>query len=201
MIFASFLLSLELINFNDLNVIFFALILIANVLHIISFYSLIPIGVFGDQRVQNVDLIVRSGRTAGGESSEDPYYGIFPAFWLISSILNIIIYGFIGSHVVDRLVSDGWNVRVLDNFSNGRMKNIEHQRESRKVEILKGDLKNLEEVKKTVRDIDVVFHYAANPEVRVSTTNPEIHLNENIVATFNLLEAMEDNQLFLMNYK
>jgi hypothetical protein len=65
MIFASFLLSLELINFNDSKVIFFALILIANVLHITSFYSLIPIGVFGDQRVQNVDLIVRSGRTAG----------------------------------------------------------------------------------------------------------------------------------------
>jgi UDP-glucose 4-epimerase len=81
------------------------------------------------------------------------------------------------------------------------MKNIEHQRENRKVEILKKDLKNLEEVEKTVRDIDVVFHYAANPEVRVSTTNPEIHLNENVVATFNLLEAMEDDQLFLMNYK
>jgi len=38
--------------------------------------------------------------------------------------------------------------------------------------------------------VDVVFHFAANPEVRVSTTNPEIHFNENVVATFNLLEAM-----------
>jgi len=42
--------------------------------------------------------------------------------------------------------------------------------------------------------------YATNPEL-VSTTNPKIHLNENVVATFNLLEAMEDNQLSLMNYK
>jgi hypothetical protein len=73
--------------------------------------------------------------------------------------------GFIGSHIVDRLVSDGWNVRVLDNFSSGRMENIEHQRENRKVEILREDLKNLEEARKLVRDVDIVFHYAANPEV------------------------------------
>jgi UDP-glucose 4-epimerase len=103
--------------------------------------------------------------------------------------------GFIGSHLVDRLVSDGWNVRVLDNFSSGRMENIEQHKGSRKVEILRGDLKNFEEVEKTVRGVDVVFHYAANPEVRVSTTNPEIHFNENVVATFNLLEAMRKNDI------
>jgi len=103
--------------------------------------------------------------------------------------------GFIGSHLVDRLVSDGWNVRVLDNFSSGRIENIEHHKGSRKVEILRGDLKNPEEAEKSVRDVDVVFHYAANPEVRVSTTNPEIHFNENIVATFNLLEAMRKNDV------
>jgi UDP-glucose 4-epimerase len=103
--------------------------------------------------------------------------------------------GFIGSHLVDRLVSDDWNVRILDNFSSGRMENIKHHKGSRKVEIVSGDLKNPEEAKKAVRDIDVAFHYAANPEVRVSTTNPELHFNENIVATFNLLEAMRKNDV------
>jgi UDP-glucose 4-epimerase len=98
--------------------------------------------------------------------------------------------GFIGSHLVDRLISDGWKVRILDNFSSGRVENIKHHKDSRGVEILKGDLKNLEEIEKAVRDVDLVFHYAANPEVRVSTTNPEVHFNENVVATFNLLEAM-----------
>jgi len=44
------------------------------------------------------------------------------------------------------------------------MKNIEHHKDNQDVEILKGDLKNLEEVEKTVRDIDVVFHYVANPK-------------------------------------
>jgi len=98
--------------------------------------------------------------------------------------------GFIGSHLVDRLVSDSWNIRVLDNFSSGRMKNIEHHKNDPNVEIVVGDLKNNEDCLKAVKDVDVVFHFAANPEVRVSTTNPEIHFNENVVATFNLLEAM-----------
>jgi UDP-glucose 4-epimerase len=103
--------------------------------------------------------------------------------------------GFIGSHLVDRLVSDGWRVRVLDNFSSGRMENVEHHRGNRNVEIFEGDLKNFDEAEGAVRDVDVVFHYAANPEVRVSTTNPEIHFNENVVATFNLLEAMRRNEV------
>jgi len=103
--------------------------------------------------------------------------------------------GFIGSHLVDRLVSDGWSVRVLDNFSSGRMENNEYHKRSRKVEMVRGDLKKLGDVEKAVRDVDVVFHYAANPEVRVSTTNPELHFNENIVATFNLLEAMRKNDI------
>jgi UDP-glucose 4-epimerase len=103
--------------------------------------------------------------------------------------------GFIGSHLVDRLVSDGWRVRVLDNFSSGRMENVEHHRGNRNVEIFEGDLKNFDEAEGAVRDVDVVFHYAANPEVRVSTTNPEIHFNENVVTTFNLLEAMRRNDV------
>jgi UDP-glucose 4-epimerase len=103
--------------------------------------------------------------------------------------------GFIGSHLVDRLVSDGWRVRVLDNFSSGRMENIAHHRDNRNVEIIRGDLKNLKKTERAVKNIDIVFHYAANPEVRVSTTNPEIHFNENVVATFNLLEAMRRNDV------
>jgi len=98
--------------------------------------------------------------------------------------------GFIGSHLVDRLVLEGWRVRVLDNFSTGRMENIRHHVDGEMVEVVKGDLKDLEVVKSAVEGVDAVFHFAANPEVRVSTTNPEIHFNENVVATFNLLEAM-----------
>jgi UDP-glucose 4-epimerase len=98
--------------------------------------------------------------------------------------------GFIGSHLVDRLVRDGYRVRVVDNLSSGRVENIKHLLESNSVELIVGDLKDPRIVLRAVKGVDVVFHFAANLEVRVSTTNLEIHFNENIVATFNLLEAM-----------
>jgi len=100
--------------------------------------------------------------------------------------------GFIGSHLVDRLVAEGHQVRVIDNLSSGRLENLAHRRD---VEVIIGDLKNPQDVQKAVRGVDAVFHFAANPEVRVSTTNPDIHFNENVVATFNLLEAMRKNDV------
>jgi len=98
--------------------------------------------------------------------------------------------GFIGSHLVDRLVKEGFGVRVIDNLSSGRLENLTQYRNGSRVEVVMGDLKKMEDALKAVDGTDVVFHFAANPEVRVSTTNPEIHFNENVVATFNLLEAM-----------
>jgi len=98
--------------------------------------------------------------------------------------------GFIGSHLVDRLAAEGHQVRVIDNLSSGRLENLAHRRD---VEVIVGDLKNPQDAQKAVRGVDAVFHFAANPEVRVSTTNPDIHFSENVVATFNLLEAMRKN--------
>jgi UDP-glucose 4-epimerase len=98
--------------------------------------------------------------------------------------------GFIGSHIVNRLIRDGYRVRVVDNLSSGRVENIKHHLESRSVELIVGDLKDPQVALRAVEGVDTVFHFAANPEVRVSTTNPDIHFNENIVVTFNLLEAM-----------
>lgn len=97
--------------------------------------------------------------------------------------------GFIGSHLVDKLVELGLEVKVLDNLTSGRLDNIKKHIEERSVEFVRGDLKNTEITKESVKDVNVVFHFAANPEVRVSTTNPGVHFNENVVATFNLLEA------------
>jgi UDP-glucose 4-epimerase len=100
--------------------------------------------------------------------------------------------GFIGSHLVDRLAAEGHQVRVIDNLSSGRLENLAHRRD---VEVIIGDLKNPQDAQKAVRGVDAVFHFAANPEVRVSTTNPDIHFSENVVATFNLLEAMRKNDV------
>ena len=98
--------------------------------------------------------------------------------------------GFIGSHLVDRLIKEGYKVRVIDNLSSGRLENIKHHIDAKMIEFIAGDLKDPQMALKAVEGIDVVFHFAANPEVRVSTTNPEIHFNENVVSTFNLLESM-----------
>jgi UDP-glucose 4-epimerase len=98
--------------------------------------------------------------------------------------------GFIGSHLVDRLVKEGFGVKIIDNLSSGRLENLAQYRGDPRVEVVMGDLKKMEDALKAVDGVDAVFHFAANPEVRVSTTNPETHFNENVVATFNLLEAM-----------
>jgi len=98
--------------------------------------------------------------------------------------------GFIGSHLVDRLVVDGWRVRVVDNLSSGRLENLAQHKGNSDVDVVVGNLKDPETCLRAVEGVDTVFHFAANPEVRVSTTDPEIHFRENIVATFNLLEVM-----------
>ncbi|HEW93751.1 MAG TPA: SDR family NAD(P)-dependent oxidoreductase, partial [Thermoprotei archaeon] len=103
--------------------------------------------------------------------------------------------GFIGSHLADKLVSLGNEVIIIDNFSSGSMDNIRHLLKNPNVTVKKLDLKDHSKVLEEVRDIDIIFHFAANPEVRVSTTHPRIHFQENIVTTFNILEAMRINNI------
>lgn len=97
--------------------------------------------------------------------------------------------GFIGSHLVDHLIDKGYFVRIIDNLSSGSIDFIKKHLSNKNFEFVKGDLKDYNVVEKIVKDIDIVFHYAANPEVRVSVTEPLVHFRENLVATFNLLEA------------
>ena len=97
--------------------------------------------------------------------------------------------GFIGSHLADELLKDDFYVRVLDNLSSGSLENIRHNIGKKSFEFIKGDLKNLKDIMKAIENVEIVFHFAANPEVRVSTTSPEIHFRENVITTFNLLEA------------
>ncbi len=93
--------------------------------------------------------------------------------------------GFIGSHLVDRLVDDGWSVTVLDNFSTGRFENIKQALKTGRLKIIMGDAKTINLLGKE-SGAEYVFHLAANPDVRESS--PSLHFQENIVATFNMLE-------------
>jgi len=98
--------------------------------------------------------------------------------------------GFVGSHIVDKLIMEGYKVKVLDNLSSGKLENIRQWLGGNSIGFIKGDLRDPEIALKAVEEVDVVFHFAANPEVKVSTVNPEVHFANNVVATFNLLEAM-----------
>ncbi|NHV99770.1 MAG: NAD-dependent epimerase/dehydratase family protein [Thaumarchaeota archaeon] len=93
--------------------------------------------------------------------------------------------GFIGSHLVDRLVEEGWNVTVLDNFSTGRFENIANAFKTGRLRIIIGDAKTVDLLSEE-GNVEYVFHFAANPDVR--ETSPSIHFQENVVATFNMLE-------------
>jgi len=98
--------------------------------------------------------------------------------------------GFVGSHLVDRLMVEGLEVVVLDNLISGSLQNIGSWSASPRFNFVKGDLKEKREVEESLNGVDLVFHFAANPEVRVGETDPSVHFNENLVATSNLLEAM-----------
>jgi len=93
--------------------------------------------------------------------------------------------GFIGSHLVDRLVEEGWNVTVLDNFSTGRFENIANAFKTGRLRIIIGDAKTVDLLSEE-GNVEYVFHFAANPDVR--ETSPSIHFQENVIATFNMLE-------------
>ncbi|MCS7099710.1 MAG: NAD-dependent epimerase/dehydratase family protein [Sulfolobales archaeon] len=95
--------------------------------------------------------------------------------------------GFIGSHLVERLVSDGFEVTVLDNLSSGSLDNLDRVRG--KIELVVGDVKDLKTCLSALKEAEVVYHFAANPEVRVSSTEPRIHFEENVRGTFNVAEA------------
>lgn len=98
--------------------------------------------------------------------------------------------GFIGSHLAEELLRKKYNVTIVDNFSNGSIRNIQHLLSCSSLTVVEEDLKNPKHLGKIVEENDVVFHLAANPEVRVGETTPKIHFEENIGVTFNLLEAM-----------
>jgi len=96
--------------------------------------------------------------------------------------------GFIGSHLVDRLLAEGYEVVCLDNLTSGTTDNLKHALKHGNFRLIKGDIRRTRDVWKAVKDCDTVFHYAANPEVRIGI--PRVHFENNILGTFIVLEAM-----------
>jgi UDP-glucose 4-epimerase len=97
--------------------------------------------------------------------------------------------GFIGSHLVDRLVDEGYDVRVIDNLYSGKLENIEHHIKSGKVDFVKGDIRDASLVKISLAGVEAVFHLAAIISVPFSVSNPQLTLDVNLAGTTNLLNA------------
>ena len=97
--------------------------------------------------------------------------------------------GFIGSHVVERLLADGHRVRVLDNFSTGSRANLDFARGHKKLEIVRGDLRSLPAVQRAVRGVSAVFHQAAMRSVPRSVADPLGCNAANVTGTLHVLFA------------
>jgi len=102
--------------------------------------------------------------------------------------------GFIGSYIVDRLLLKGHETHVLDNLSSGNPKYIENWKKFKNFKFFKFDLLDKKKLK-TLPDYSLIYHAAADPEVRMSVINPENHFKQNTLATFNLLETIKDTSI------
>ncbi len=103
--------------------------------------------------------------------------------------------GFIGSHLVSRLLSGKSTERVViyDNFSSGQMWHLDGVTGDPRLMIVRGDLKDLPELKTAMADTDTVFHLASNPDIAKAVTRPDIDFWEGTYLTQNILESMRIN--------
>ncbi|MEM5778166.1 MAG: NAD-dependent epimerase/dehydratase family protein [Candidatus Aenigmatarchaeota archaeon] len=97
--------------------------------------------------------------------------------------------GFIGSHLVDKLITKN-EIVVFDNLSSGSLRNLEHLKNNKNFSFIKSNLLNPKNIESALDGVSKVYHIAANPDVRLGETNTKAHFEQNIVASYNLLEAM-----------
>jgi UDP-glucose 4-epimerase len=108
---------------------------------------------------------------------------------------NILVTGgagFIGSHILDKLMEEGFDVTVIDNLETGRLENLAQHEKNKDFHFIRGDIRDFDLVKETLRDIDAVFHLAALASVTRSVKDPILTNDINVVGTLNLLKASSD---------
>jgi UDP-glucose 4-epimerase len=101
--------------------------------------------------------------------------------------------GFIGSTLADRLLAEGHAVVGWDNFSTGQIEFLAEARKNAQYTLVEGDNLDLPALTKSMAGCDFVFHIAANADVRFGLNHPSRDLEQNTIATFNILEAMRAN--------
>lgn len=101
--------------------------------------------------------------------------------------------GFIGSHLVDRLIIQENCVTVYDNLSSGKEEFIRQHYANTRFRYVKSDLLDFSHLKENMRDYNIVFHLAANPNARLGNIKTKLDLEQNTMATYNVLESMRIN--------
>jgi UDP-glucose 4-epimerase len=97
--------------------------------------------------------------------------------------------GFIGSHLVDRLLADGRRVRAVDNFVTGGPHNLKHLAGEARFELVEADIRDRAGTKTALMGAERIFHLAALADIVPSIQNPEGYYDTNVTGTFNVLQA------------
>lgn len=103
--------------------------------------------------------------------------------------------GFIGSHLVDRLMEAGHQVVVVDNLSNSKWEHVAQWMRNPRFTFIEADLRHQQVVRQVAglaKDASLVFHLAAEPDVRIPLTGPAAYIDNNILVTYQLLEALKE---------
>ncbi|MFC2162574.1 NAD-dependent epimerase/dehydratase family protein [Candidatus Altiarchaeota archaeon] len=105
--------------------------------------------------------------------------------------------GFIGSHIIDRLLAEGNSVHCIDDLSLGRMENMSHNTGNPDFKFMKADLLDADRLSKlfSEQDFDGVFHFAANSDISLGTINTSCDLEKNFMTTFNVLDCMREYEV------
>lgn len=103
------------------------------------------------------------------------------------------VAGFIGSNLADRLLADGHEVVGWDNLSTGQLRFLEGAMRQPGFCLVRGDTLDLPGITSAMAGCDTVFHFAANADIRDGWSHPRRDLEQNTIATFNVLEAMRAN--------
>ena len=108
--------------------------------------------------------------------------------------------GFIGSHLAENLVKNGYSVRILDDFSAGNVNNILELFNYKNFKMIRGSITDKEVIAKATADVDVIFHLAAQVHVDRSIIEPRHTFDVNTLGTLNILDAALENDIGLVVY-
>ncbi len=112
----------------------------------------------------------------------------------LSNMLVIGGAGFIGSHLVsEKLKRRGGRVTVYDNFSSGKMWHLEGVKDDPRLQVIRGDIKDADDLDKAMSGAEIVYHFASNPDIAKAVTHPDIDFWEGTYLTNNILESMRRN--------